>query len=40
MLRMAVDSRYLPPALAAGVEEVAERLPALAGPVGDPSAPD
>jgi fructosamine-3-kinase len=32
LLRVAVDSGYLPPALAAGVEEVAERLPALAGP--------
>jgi fructosamine-3-kinase len=32
MLRVAVDSGHLPAALAAGVEEVAERLPALAGP--------
>jgi fructosamine-3-kinase len=37
MLRTAVDSGYLPPALAAGVEEVAERLPALAGPEPRPS---
>ena len=37
MLRVAVDSGYLPPALAAGVEEVAERLPALAGPEPLPS---
>ena len=37
LLRVAVDSGYLPPALAAGVEEVAERLPALAGPQPRPS---
>jgi fructosamine-3-kinase len=37
MLRVAVDSGYLPPALAAGVEEVAERLPVLAGPEPRPS---
>jgi fructosamine-3-kinase len=37
MLRVAVDSGYLPPALASGVEEVAERLPALAGPEPRPS---
>ena len=37
MLRTAVDSGYLPPALAAGVEEVAARLPALAGPEPRPS---
>ena len=37
MLRVAADSGYLPPALAARVEEVAERLPALAGPEPLPS---
>ena len=37
MLRVAVDSGHLPPALAAGAEEVAERLPALAGPEPRPS---
>jgi fructosamine-3-kinase len=37
MLRVAADSGYLPPTLAAGVEEVAKRLPALAGPEPRPS---
>jgi fructosamine-3-kinase len=37
MLRAAADSGYLPSALAAGVEEVAERLPALAGPEPRPA---
>jgi fructosamine-3-kinase len=37
MLRAAVESGHLPPALAAGVEAVAERLPALAGPEPRPS---
>jgi fructosamine-3-kinase len=37
LLRVAVNSGYLPPALAAGVEEVAERLPARAGPEPRPS---
>jgi fructosamine-3-kinase len=37
MLRVAVNSGYLPSALAVGVEEVAERLPALAGPQPRPS---
>jgi fructosamine-3-kinase len=37
MLRTAADSGYLPSALAAGVEEVAARLPALAGPEPRPS---
>jgi fructosamine-3-kinase len=32
MLRLAVDSRYLPAELARGVEQVAARLPALCGP--------
>jgi fructosamine-3-kinase len=32
MLRLAVDSRYLPAELARGVERVATRLPALCGP--------
>ena len=37
MLRVAVDSGHLPSALAAGVEEVATRLPVLAGPEPRPS---
>jgi fructosamine-3-kinase len=37
MLRMTVDSGHLPPALAAGTEELAGRLPALAGPEPRPS---
>jgi fructosamine-3-kinase len=37
MLRVAVNSGHLPPALAAGVEEVAARLPARAGPEPRPS---
>jgi fructosamine-3-kinase len=32
MLRLAVDSRYLPAELARSVEKVAARLPALCGP--------
>jgi fructosamine-3-kinase len=32
MLRLAVDSRYLPAGLARGVEQVAARLPVLCGP--------
>ena len=32
MLRLAVDSRYLPAELARGVEQIATRLPALCGP--------
>jgi protein-ribulosamine 3-kinase len=37
LLRVAVNSGYLPPALAAGVAEIAERLPALAGPEPRPA---
>lgn len=37
MLRAAVDSGHLPPALAAGVGQIAARLPALAGPEPRPS---
>lgn len=37
MLRAAVDSGHLPPALAAEVEEIAARLPGLAGPEPRPS---
>jgi len=37
MLRTAVDSGHLPPSLAAGVGEIAARLPALAGPEPQPS---
>jgi fructosamine-3-kinase len=37
MLRTAVDSGHLPPALAAEVAEIAARLPALAGPEPRPS---
>jgi fructosamine-3-kinase len=37
MLRAAVDAGHLPSALAAGVEEVATRLPVLAGPEPRPS---
>ena len=37
LLRTATDSGHLPPALAAGVEEIAARLPALAGPEPRPS---
>ena len=32
MLRLAVDSRYLPAGLARGVEQIAQRLPGLCGP--------
>ena len=37
MLRTAVDSGHLPPDLAAGMAEIAARLPALAGPEPPPS---
>jgi len=37
MLRAAVDSGHLPPALAAGVGQVAARLPGLAGPEPRPA---
>src|SRR6266568_7885734 len=37
MLRAAVDSGHLPAALAAGVEQIAARLPDLAGPDPRPS---
>jgi len=37
LLRTAADSGHLPPALAAGVEQIAARLPALAGPEPRPS---
>ena len=37
MLRTAVDSGHLPPGLAAGVGEIAARLPVLAGPEPRPS---
>ena len=37
MLRAAVDSGHLPAALAAGVEQIAARLPGLAGPDPRPS---
>jgi fructosamine-3-kinase len=36
LLRAAADSGHLPPGLAAGVEEIAARLPALAGPEPQP----
>jgi fructosamine-3-kinase len=37
MLRLAVDSRYLPAGLARSVEQVAARLPALCGPDPEPT---
>jgi fructosamine-3-kinase len=37
LLRTATDSGHLPPALAAAVEELAARLPGLAGPESRPS---
>lgn len=37
LLRTAADSGHLPPALAAGVEQLAARLPGLAGPEPRPS---
>jgi len=37
LLRTAADSGHLPPALTAGVEQIAARLPALAGPEPRPS---
>ena len=37
LLRTAADSGHLPPALAAGVEEITARLPGLAGPEPRPS---
>jgi fructosamine-3-kinase len=37
MLRVAADSGHLPPDLASGVEAIADRLPALAGPEPRPA---
>jgi fructosamine-3-kinase len=37
LLRTAVDSGHLPPALAAGVERLADRLPSLCGPPPRPA---
>ena len=37
MLRLAVDSGHLPPALAAGISRIAVRLPGLSGPEPRPA---